>query len=221
MVKVFWHETASPLQADGSVVLPGWRQYALPCGHIGAIWWIWLKLFFLWPTRVHNPNSKSIGSAVSAQLTAESPCTLQWATLSPKIAPSHWGSDSWFLGPVQAHNPNGIMIRSAVFAQVTADSLYFTVRCPLPLKIASFCGGIWTPFNTWFPGPNRVLNSNGILIGSGVFAGLTSVTDWTTDRPTDHATRSVTIDCICVQMYGWCRLTLFGEKINNNYLTKK
>jgi len=36
-------------------------------------------------TRVHNPNVKLIGSAVFAQLTAESPYTLQWAPLSPKF----------------------------------------------------------------------------------------------------------------------------------------
>ena len=41
--------------------------------------------------RVHNANGKSIGSAISAQLTAESPYTLQWTTLYPKIAPSHRG----------------------------------------------------------------------------------------------------------------------------------
>jgi len=28
------------------------------------------------------------------------------------------------------------------------------------------------PYNTWFPGPTQVLNPNGILIGSAVFAGL-------------------------------------------------
>jgi len=39
----------------------------------------------LLPTRVHNPNGKSIGSAVFAQLTAESPYTLEWALLSPKL----------------------------------------------------------------------------------------------------------------------------------------
>ena len=38
-------------------------------------------------------------------------------------------------------------------------------------------------------GPPRVHNPNGISIGSAVFAGLTSVTD----RTTDHVTRSVTI----------------------------
>jgi len=69
-------------------------------------------------------------------------------------------------------------------------SLYFTMGRPFPLKIAPSHGGSWPPSNTWFPGPTRVLDSNGILIGSAVFAELTSVTD----RQTDHATQSVTID---------------------------
>jgi len=43
-----------------------------------------------------------------------------------------------------------------------------------------------------FPGPTRVHKPNGIAIGSAVSAGLTIVTDRETDRPTDHATRSVT-----------------------------
>jgi len=38
---------------------------------------------------VHNPNGKSIGSAVFAPLTAEKTYTSQWAPLSPNIAPSH------------------------------------------------------------------------------------------------------------------------------------
>jgi len=44
-------------------------------------------------------------------------------------------------------------------------------------------GGSGPPSNTWFPGPTRVLDPNGILIGAAVFAGLTSVTDRQTDRP--------------------------------------
>jgi len=52
--------------------------------------------------------------------------------------------------------------------------------------------------NTWFPGPTRVLNPNGISIDSAVFAGLTSVTD----RPTDHAIRLVTTDCIYIRSMG-------------------
>jgi len=45
--------------------------------YIDATWWIRLNSCFLRPTRVHNPNVKSIGSAVSAQLMAESPYALQ------------------------------------------------------------------------------------------------------------------------------------------------
>jgi len=65
------------------------------------------------------------------------------------------------------------------------------------------------PSNTWFPGPTRVLNPNGISIGSAVFAGLTSVTD----RPTDHATRLVTIDRIYVRTYGRC--DLINDQLNS------
>jgi len=43
------------------------------------------ELVLLRPTQVHNLNSKSIGSAISVQLTAENPYTLQWATLPPKL----------------------------------------------------------------------------------------------------------------------------------------
>jgi len=161
--------------------------------HTGATWWIRLNLCFLRPTRVHNPNSKSIGSAASAQLTAES-LTLQWVTRSPKIAPYHKGS-----GP---HQIRDSLDQSEPTVQTTSRSvelfshgwpqsvLYFTMghsspspqNCPAP----------------WFPGPTQVLNANSISIGSAIVAGLTSVTD----RPTDHATRLVTIDCIYVNSTG-------------------
>ena len=80
---------------------------------------------FLRLTRVHNPNGKSIASAIFAQLTAESPYTLQWdAPFTLKIASSHEGSEplsnTWFLVPTRAHNPNGISIGSAVFAGLTS-----------------------------------------------------------------------------------------------------
>ena len=46
---------------------------------------------FLRPIRAHNPNGISIGLAVFAQMTAESPYTLERAPLSPKIAHPHRG----------------------------------------------------------------------------------------------------------------------------------
>jgi len=104
------------------------------------------------------------------------------------------------------------------------ESLYFTMGHPFPLKIApSRAWGIWTPSNTWFPGPTRMLNPNdisivsavfaqprqsipifynGTPIGWAVFAGPTTVTDQQTDRPTNHATRSLTIGRIDVRSTG-------------------
>jgi len=52
----------------------------------------------------------------------------------------------------------------------------------LPPSKLPFPMGVWTPSNTWFLGPTRVLNPNSISIGSAVLAGLTTVTDWPTDR---------------------------------------
>jgi len=66
----------------------------------------------------------------------------------------------------------------------TTTRCFFRRRRTLPYR------GSGRPSNTivlW--GPTRVLDPNGISIGLAVFASLTSVTD----RPTDHATRSVTI----------------------------
>ena len=63
-------------------------------------------------------------------------------------------------------------------------SLKFTMGFPFPPKNCPFpWGGSGPPSNTLFPGRTKVLNPNSILIGSAVFAGLTTVTDRQTDRP--------------------------------------
>ena len=92
-------------------------------------------------------------------------------------------------------NPNDISIDSAVFVQMTAECPY-TLQwdAPFPLKIARSHGGSGPPSNTWFLRPTQVHNPNGTSIGSAVFAGSLV---WQ-DRPTDHATRSVTIGRIYV-----------------------
>ena len=63
MIKVIRHKAASLPQTDGSIVFTRLRPCALPWRHTGAIYRIWLKLCCLQPTRVHNPNCKSVGSA--------------------------------------------------------------------------------------------------------------------------------------------------------------
>jgi len=86
-------------------------------------------------------------------------------------------------------------------------SLYFTMKRPFsPKKFAPSHGGIWTPSNTWFPGPTQVLNPKGSSISAAIFAGLSSVTD----RLTDHATRSVRIGRIYV------RSTAMAMRPNNS-----
>jgi len=162
-----------------------------------------LNLCFLRLTRVHNPNGKSISSAVSVQLVAESPYTLQLARLSPKIAAYHGGIciHIKFMIPwaSPSNSPNDITICSAVFTQVTAQChILYNLATPSPLKIAPSHGVSGPQCNTWYPGPTKVLNSNGISIGSAVFAGLSSVTD----RPTDQSTWLVTIDRIYVRSTG-------------------
>jgi len=82
---------------------------------------------------------------------------------------------------------------------MTAKSPY-TLQwdAPSPVKIVpSYMVNLDPQCNrpTWFPGRTRVLNPNGISIDSVVFGGLTSVTD----RQTDHATRSVTLNRIYVR----------------------
>ena len=65
-------------------------------------------------------------------------------------------------------------------------SLYFTIGRPFLLKVAPSHGVSGPVTNTCYPGPTRVLNTNGISIRSSVFVGLTSVTDRPTDRQTDQ-----------------------------------
>jgi len=71
-----------------------------------------------------------------------------------------------------------------------------------PLKISPRVG-IWNPSNTWFLGPTRVHNPNGILTGSAVFAGL-AIWSWHTDWRTDRQTMllpSVTVGHIYVLLW--------------------
>ena len=84
-------------------------------------WGIWTYLThgFLGPPK-SSTNGISIGSAVFAQLTAECPYTLQWASPSllktvPPYRRSEPPSNIWFLRPTWALNPSSISIDWAIF----------------------------------------------------------------------------------------------------------
>jgi len=97
-----------------------------------------------------------------------------------------------FLGPTRVPIRNRTSIGSAVSTAECPYTLHWAVPSPskLPLSV-----GIWTPSITWFLGPIRVLNPNGISIGSADFIGLTTVADWRhADRQTDrHTDRHTTL----------------------------
>jgi len=65
---------------------------------------------------------------------------------------------------------------------MTADCPYTLQRDALsPSKVPLPMGGSGPSSNTWFLGPTRALNQNGISIDAAVFAGLC-------DRQTDRHT---------------------------------
>ena len=82
-----------PQQTDSLIVFARLRQCALLWRHIGAPWRIRLNLCFLGPTRVHNPSIANRSMQPLLHSSWQSLYTLQWAPLSPEIAPSHRRSE--------------------------------------------------------------------------------------------------------------------------------
>jgi len=150
VVKVIWHKTASSPQTNGSVVFARWRQCAHRGGHIGTTWRIRLNLCFFQHTRVHSPNCKSIGSAVSAQFTAESACLyFTMGTLFPKLSLLVWEDRDpiYFMIPWGRPSPQSKLHHDRFSYFRTGDrrvSLYFTVGAPFPQN-CPFPRGMWTP----------------------------------------------------------------------------
>ena len=96
----------------------------LPLDIGGSGDWTPVSYMLPWAHRTQIPNSTLIGSAVFAQLTAESVYTLKWAVPTPvKITLPHGGSrplsNTWFPGPTWVYNSNGILASSVVFARLT------------------------------------------------------------------------------------------------------
>ena len=107
--------------------------------------------------------------------------------------------NTWFHRPMQVLNPNGTSTGSAVFAQLMAKHPYTLEWAALSPKNYPFWRLIWTPISymvSWVhtsPQPKWHLNR------FSSFAGLITVTDRPTIRPTDHTTQSVTIGGIYVR----------------------
>jgi len=97
-----------------SIVFARWRQCAFPCGHIDATWRIRLNLCFLRLRRVHNPDGKSIGSAVFAQIMAD---TLQWVPLFSRNWPFPWDHGGSGLPSNDSFSPSEPTTQTALSVQ--------------------------------------------------------------------------------------------------------
>jgi len=112
-----------------------------------------------------------------------------------QVAPLCTPPNTCFLGPTRVQMPNGISIGSAVFEQLTADSRC-TLQRPFPLKLPFPTGDLTTIHVPWAhpgPQPKRHLDRFSRFCRA-------HYCDRLPDRPTDHATRSVTIGRIGVCM---------------------
>jgi len=101
--------------------------------------------------------------------------TFEWPGQPPKIAHPHLSHGS--VGPPEPLSKTGMSIGSAVFAQRTVEcpiTLQWAAASPFPKKLAPSLGRSGPPSNTWYLQPTRVINPNGILIGSAVFVWVSN-----------------------------------------------
>jgi len=108
-----WQQLQQVVKVDGSIVFARWHQCAHPS-----------NTCFLGTTRVHIPNGIWISTAAFAQLTGESPYTLQRATpFPPQNFPFTRDPDPHLthgsLGPPESQRRIGISTGSAVTAEFT------------------------------------------------------------------------------------------------------
>jgi len=146
--------------------------------------------WFLGSIRLRIPNGISIGSAKKHSSRQTVPNTWQWAPW-PKKLPFPMGDlDPYLIGPyiVPWADLESSIQTSSRSVQLLCNVhgkafLYFTMERPFPKNCPFAWGSRPPPSNRWFLGPTRVLNPNGISIGSVIFARLTTVAD----QQTDHA----------------------------------
>jgi len=132
----------------------------------------------------------------------------------PQNCPFSWViCNTWLLGPIRAHNPNIILIDSSISLLSSLlnwstvhcwVSLYFTMGCLFPLKIASSHVGCGPPSNTLSLEPTQILDPNST--SRSLQPLLQSSLLWQTNRPTDHSTWSVT-SCLSTNyliVYSYC-----------------
>jgi len=128
--------------------------------------------------------------------------------------------NTWCFRPIRVHNPNGTSIGSVTLHRWPQSVSIQWFACS-PLKIVPSHVGIWTSCNTWFIGSTLVRNANGNLIVSAIFAGLTGVTDWQSDRQTGRPRYLVWCGVIMRNYVGYGKTTKSFHVSTNNFATIK
>jgi len=208
-MRAHWHHLVNM----SKLLLPSAHQCAQPKWQISrfSYFCLWANLHHLantlelvLPLAHPSPQSKQEIDRFSRVCTAHGRESLYFAVGSPfpENCPFPWGI--WICyDSLGLSDPTVQMLSRLVELCIDDHSVPILYNgTPLPPWNCYFRWGIWTASNTWFLGSTWVLNPNGILIASAIFAGLTSVTIWTADRPTDHATWLVTIGHIYVRSMG-------------------
>jgi len=109
-------------------------------------------------------------------------------------------SNTWFLWSTRLSIQNGISIGSAVFAQITADSPDSFYWAPFPKKLPLSTGNLNSHLiHSSLGPPKSSIQTASPSVQPVLQDSLVCQTDEETDRPTDHATRSVTIGRVVVR----------------------
>jgi len=194
------------------------------CRHLANM----IELVFPSVHWVHNSNGKSISSAVSAQLTEKVSILYNGQRFPPKL-PLLMGRSGQHLthntlGPSKCTTKRHLDRFCRFSTDDRRESLYLTMGCPFPLKIAPSHRGIWTPSNTWFPGPTHFctaysrLSRESLYFTTRVKMQLMRLKQWlaVTDKPMQHAASRRTCckqgGCSVWQAYDWAKLTTLCVK---------
>jgi len=118
-------------------VSSGMSGHVLSLNNCPFAWGIWASCntCFLGPTRVHNPNGTSIGSAVFAQFTSECRRTCRGMPLPLKIVPSH--GDLYHGPPDSASQTTSRSAQPFLHSSRQNVPILFNGR-PFPPKITHF-----------------------------------------------------------------------------------
>jgi len=122
----------------------------------------------------------------------------KWVAMHGNVSQHRW-TPIWHMIPLGHPSPQPKRHLNRFRRFCTDDrrvSLYFTMGRPFPPRNCFFPWGIWTPSNTWHLGPPESLTQTASWLVQPFLQGWLV---WQTDRPTDHATRSVTKESIYVR----------------------